>query len=90
MHAITTKAPGTVVCPAANLTNRSSATTPQPTAARAPKPRTFQALLKQFGNAQEALAALPSLARRGGANGSARICARADAEREIKAARPRA
>src|SRR6202035_539528 len=50
-------------------------------------PRTFQALLRQFGNAQEALAALPSLARRGGANGSARICSRADAEREIKAAR---
>jgi DNA processing protein len=36
---------------------------------------------------QAALAALPSLARRGGAHGSARICSRADAEREIKAAR---
>jgi len=50
-------------------------------------PRTFGALLKQLGSAQAALAALPSLARRGGASGSARICARADAEREIKAAR---
>ncbi len=50
-------------------------------------PRTFQALLKQFGDAQAALAALPGLARRGGHNGAARICARADAEREIKAAR---
>jgi DNA processing protein len=50
-------------------------------------PRTFQALVNQYGGAQAALAALPSLARRGGANGSARICARADAEREIKAAR---
>jgi DNA processing protein len=50
-------------------------------------PRTFQALVNQYGGAQAALAALPSLARRGGANGSARICARAEAEREIKAAR---
>jgi DNA processing protein len=50
-------------------------------------PRTFQALVNQYGGAQAALAALPSLARRGGANGSARVCARADAEREIKAAR---
>jgi DNA processing protein len=49
-------------------------------------PRTFRALVNQFGSAQDALAALPSLARRGGASGSARICARADAEREIKAA----
>ena len=38
-------------------------------------PRTFRALVDQFGDAQAALAALPSLARRGGANGSARICA---------------
>jgi DNA processing protein len=50
-------------------------------------PRTFRALINQFGSAQAALAALPSLARRGGASGSARICSRADAEREIKAAR---
>jgi DNA processing protein len=50
-------------------------------------PRTFRALINQFGSAQAALAALPGLARRGGASGSARICARAHAEREIKAAR---
>ncbi len=50
-------------------------------------PRTFQALVNQYGGAQAALGALPSLARRGGANGSARICSPADAEREIKAAR---
>jgi DNA processing protein len=50
-------------------------------------PRTFRALINQFGSAQAALAALPGLARRGGASGSARICSRTDAEREIKAAR---
>ena len=50
-------------------------------------PRTFQALLRQFGSASAALAALPSLARRGGASGSARICSRQEAEREVKAAR---
>jgi DNA processing protein len=50
-------------------------------------PRTFRALLHQFGDAQAALAALPGLARRGGAGATARICARADAERELKAAR---
>jgi len=51
------------------------------------RPRTFCALVNQFGGAQAALAALPHLARRGGASGSARICLRAEAEREIKAAR---
>jgi DNA processing protein len=50
-------------------------------------PRTFRALMKHYGGARAALAALPSLARRGGARGSARICSRADAEREIKTAR---
>jgi DNA processing protein len=50
-------------------------------------PRTFQALLRQFGSASAALAALPSLARRGGASGSARICSHQEAEREVKAAR---
>src|SRR5882672_10643154 len=50
-------------------------------------PRTFQALLRQFGSASAALAALPGLARRGGASGSARICSHQEAEREIKAAR---
>jgi DNA processing protein len=49
-------------------------------------PRTFRALVNQFGGAQAALAALPSLARRGGASGAAGICSRADAEREIRAA----
>ncbi len=50
-------------------------------------PRTFQALIRQFGSASAALAALPGLARRGGASGSARICSHQEAEREIKAAR---
>jgi DNA processing protein len=50
-------------------------------------PRTFQALIRQFGSASAALAALPSLARRGGASGSARICSHQEAEREVKAAR---
>jgi DNA processing protein len=49
-------------------------------------PRTFRALVNQFGGAGAALAALPGLARRGGASGSARICTRAEAEREIKVA----
>jgi len=49
-------------------------------------PRTFRALLDQFGSAQSALAALPGLARRGG-SGAARICARPDAERELASAR---
>ncbi len=50
-------------------------------------PRTFRALVDHCGSAQAALSALPNLARRGGASGSARICSRAEAEREIKAAR---
>jgi DNA processing protein len=50
-------------------------------------PRTFRALMDQFGSAQSALAALPRLARRGGGNAAARICSRADAERELKSAR---
>ena len=49
-------------------------------------PRTFYRLMKYCGSASAALAALPDLARRGGAPGPARICTRADAEREIKAA----
>jgi DNA processing protein len=48
-------------------------------------PRTFKALLRQCGGAGAALAALPELARRGG--GKVKICSRADAERELKAAR---
>src|SRR3954470_18366956 len=47
-------------------------------------PRTFYRLLKHCGSARAALAALPDLARRGGASGPARICSRADAEREIQ------
>lgn len=50
-------------------------------------PRTFRALINHFGGARAALAALPDLARRGGASGPARICSQAEAERELKAAR---
>jgi DNA processing protein len=50
-------------------------------------PRTFQALVDHCGGVSAALAALPELARRGGAKRSARICSRQDAERELKAAR---
>jgi DNA processing protein len=51
-------------------------------------PRTFRALVNHCGGARAALEALPSLARRGGAGaGATQICARADAEREIAAAR---
>ena len=49
-------------------------------------PRTFRALVNHFGGARAALEALPSLARRGGAN-APKICSRAEAEREIEAAR---
>src|SRR4051794_19822319 len=50
-------------------------------------PRTFRTLLTHTGSACAALAALPELARRGGAAKTARICSREDAEREIEAAR---
>ncbi len=50
-------------------------------------PRTFRALVNHYGGARAALAALPDLARRGGASGAARIYPREDAEREIKAAK---
>jgi DNA processing protein len=49
-------------------------------------PRTFRTLLNHCGSAGEALIRLPELARRGGASGAPRICSRADAERELKAA----
>src|ERR1700680_2836464 len=49
-------------------------------------PRTFAALVGHCGSARAALAALPDLARRGGAAGAARICSLAEAEREIEAA----
>jgi DNA processing protein len=50
-------------------------------------PRTFRALISHCGGARAALAALPDLARRGGATRPARVCAHADAEHELKAAR---
>jgi len=50
-------------------------------------PRTFRTLVNHCGGAGPALAALPDLARRGGASGPARICTRDEAEREIAAAR---
>ena len=50
-------------------------------------PRTFRALINHFGGARAALAALPSLARRGGAGAAMKICSQADAEREMAAAR---
>src|SRR6476619_3100380 len=49
-------------------------------------PRTFRALVNHYGGAGAALAALPDLARRGGASGPARLCSRAEAERELSAA----
>jgi len=49
-------------------------------------PRTFHALINHYGHARAALAALPQLARRGGASAPGRICTRAEAEREMAAA----
>jgi DNA processing protein len=49
-------------------------------------PRSFRALLNHYGGAKSALAALPELARRGGAQRPARICSQAEAEREMRAA----
>jgi DNA processing protein len=46
-------------------------------------PRTFRALIDHFGTASAALAALPDLARRGGAGKPPKICTRAEAEREL-------
>jgi DNA processing protein len=50
-------------------------------------PRTFRTLLNHCGSARAALAALPHLARRGGATRAARVCSREDAERELGAAK---
>jgi DNA processing protein len=50
-------------------------------------PRTFRALVNHYGGARAALAALPDLARRGGAAGGVRVHPLAEAERELKAAR---
>jgi predicted Rossmann fold nucleotide-binding protein DprA/Smf involved in DNA uptake len=52
-------------------------------------PRTFCDLVNHYGGARAALAALPALARRGGASAPARICSREDAQAELKAARTR-
>jgi DNA processing protein len=49
-------------------------------------PRTFQMLLSRYGSARSALAALPELARRGGARRMACVHSREDAERELAAA----
>jgi DNA processing protein len=49
-------------------------------------PRTFRALVNHYGGARAALAALPDLARRGGATRPARVHSRPDAERELVAA----
>jgi len=49
-------------------------------------PRTFGLLLRHYGDARAALAALPDLARRGGAQRSPRVCSPDDAEREMDAA----
>jgi DNA processing protein len=48
-------------------------------------PRTFSRLLERFGSAGAALAALPDLARKGGARRPLKICPKADAEREMEA-----
>lgn len=48
-------------------------------------PRTFSRLLQRFGSASAALAALPDLARKGGARRPIRICPKPDAEREMQA-----
>ena len=52
-------------------------------------PRTFRDLINQYGGARAALAALPGLARRGGAARPARICPIEEAEAELVAARVR-
>lgn len=46
-------------------------------------PITFRNLVNQFGGAEEALEALPGLARRGGRAKPIRICSRGEAEREL-------
>jgi len=50
-------------------------------------PVTFRDLLKHYGSAERAIAALPELARRGGRRQAIRICPAADAERELERAR---
>ena len=48
-------------------------------------PATFRTLINQYGSATAALAALPDLARRGGASGGGSIVSHADAEAEMRA-----
>ena len=50
-------------------------------------PVTFRQLLDRYGTVSDAIAALPDLAAKGGRRGKLRIPSRADAEREIAAAR---
>jgi DNA processing protein len=50
-------------------------------------PRSFRALIEHCGSAAAAFKALPQLARRGGADGAARICSGAEAQRELDAAK---
>jgi DNA processing protein len=49
-------------------------------------PVTFRALINHFGGAEQALAALPDLSRRGGRGRPIRLCPREDAEAELAAA----
>ncbi len=48
-------------------------------------PISYRQLLRQYGTAEAALEALPTLARRGGRKGQLRIPSRAEAERELSA-----
>src|SRR5436309_7017341 len=50
-------------------------------------PRTFRALINHAGGAKAALAALPELARKGGARREIRIASSEDVERELALAR---
>ena len=49
-------------------------------------PATFRTLINQYGTATAALAALPDLARRGGASGDSTLFSQSDAEAEMRAA----
>ncbi len=49
-------------------------------------PVTFHQLLAHYGTAEDALAALPELGRRGGLTRPGRICSARDADRELSAA----
>ena len=49
-------------------------------------PATFRALVNQFGGAEAAIEALPTLSRRGGRAQAIRLCSAAEAEAELEAA----